>query len=50
MEPDDEVQLENAFVLWRTSLVPTALYFLMTASHYMRELPPLRPGGSGPTA
>ena len=48
VEPDDEVQLENAFLLWRTSLVPTALYFLMTASHYMRELPPSVPGVAAP--
>jgi len=48
VEPTDEVILEEAFHKWRLGLIPIALYFLMTASHYMRDLPAVPRGTVAP--
>ena len=48
VEPTDEVILEDAFHKWRLGLIPIALYFLMTASHYMREMPAVPRGTPAP--
>ena len=48
LEPPDDVMLEEAFQTWRLGLIPIALYFLMTASHYMRDLPAVPRGTMAP--